>query len=86
MLKKPFSSPSKTEKKELDLEGWRALYDTQFHKTVTYKERNRFHTNLIREAEEAKDKEKPELPLSNVQNAMVFKRMCTKRQLVGSTF
>ena len=35
-------------------------------------------------AEEAKDTEKPELPLSNIQNALIFKRMTARRQLMGS--
>ena len=69
---------------DLDLEGWKALYDTQFHKPVEYKPRNRFHAGLMREAENAKDTEKPELPLASVQNALVFKRMSARRQIEGS--
>lgn len=94
MLRKPFVPPSKRPQTlsntnnvnptELDVEGWRALYDTTYHKTVEYKERNRFHTGLMREAEEAKDTEKPELPLTNIQNALIFKRMNTRRQLLGN--
>ena len=39
---------------------------------------------MIAMAEEERDKEKPQLPLENVQNALVFKRMTTRRQLLGS--
>lgn len=88
-LKKPFTVPSKIETTPgidptLDLEGWKALYDNQFHKPVEYKPRNRFHSELMKEAESAKDTEKPELPLASVQNALVFKRMNTRRQIEGS--
>lgn len=85
-LKKPFVAPSKADhpSTDLDLEGWKALYDNTFCKTVEFKERNRFHTGLIREAESAKDNEKPELPLRSVQNALMFKRMNTRRQVMGS--
>lgn len=88
VLKKTFIPPSKgkEEKKEkdVDMEGWHSLYDTKYHKAIEYKERNRFHTGLIKAAEEAKDTEKPELPLSNVQNALIFKRMTARRQIMGS--
>lgn len=85
VLKKPFSIPSKrveTEKK-LDLEGWVALYSTPFKKDVEIKARNRFHTDLMHMAEEERDREKPHLPVENVKNALIFKRMAARRQLMG---
>lgn len=85
VLKKPFSIPSKrveTEKK-LDLEGWVALYSTPFKKDVEIKARNRFHTDLMHMAEEERDREKPHLPVENVRNALIFKRMAARRQLMG---
>ena len=83
MLRKPFSPPPKTGR-ELDISGWEALYTKPFEKEVEVKSRNRIHNEMIRQAEEAKDKEKPHLPLENVQNALIFKRMRSHRQLLGS--
>ena len=85
VLKKPFSIPSKRAETEtkLDLEGWVALYSTPFKKDVEIKVRNRFHTDLMHMAEEERDREKPHLPVENVQNALIFKRMAARRQLMG---
>lgn len=91
VLKKPFSIPTKREReseeekdgKKLDMEGWIALYSTPFKKEVEIKVRNRFHTDLLHMAEEEKDREKPHLPVESVQNALVFKRIAARRQLMG---
>ena len=84
-VKRPFSPPKRVKKEEdIDMEGWRALYEKPFHKELEAKPRNRFHNDMIAMAEEERDKEKPQLPLENVQNALVFKRMTTRRQLLGS--
>ena len=97
ILKKPFSIPSKQNTSPsnnqdndndngMDIEGWTSLYNTNYCKPIQYKERNRFHTGLMKEAEEAKDTEKPDLLLSSIQNAIAVKRMRTKRILMGSMF
>ena len=84
-VKKPFSPPQRLKKEEnVDMEGWRALYEKPFHKEIEVKPRNRFHNDMVEMAEEERDKEKPQLPLENVQNDLVFKRMATRRQLLGS--
>lgn len=84
-LRKPFAPPGKRRREEItaDLEGWEALYARPFEKTAEVKPRNRIHGEMLRQAEAAKDREKPQLPAENVQNALVFKRMMARRQLLG---
>ena len=84
-LRKPFAPPGKRrrEEKTADLEGWEALYARPFEKTAEVKPRNRIHGEMLRQAEEAKGREKPQLPAESVQNALVFKRMMARRQLLG---
>ena len=83
-LRKPFSPPGKRHRGEdVDLEGWEALYSQPFAKQIVEKPRNRIHEEMLRQAEEAKDREKPQLPAGNVSNALVFKRMMARRQLLG---
>ena len=69
--------------KRLDMEGWIAMYEKPFHKELEIKPRNRIHEEMIETAEEVKDKEKPQLPVTSVQNALIFKRMAARRQLLG---
>lgn len=84
-VKRPFTPPKRVKKEEdVDMDGWRALYEQPFHKEVEAKPRNRFHNDMLAVAELEKDKEKPQLPLESVQNALIFKRITTRRQLLGS--
>ena len=69
--------------KRLDMDGWIAMYEKPFHKELEIKPRNRIHEEMIEVAEEVKDKEKPQLPVTSVQNALIFKRMAARRQLLG---
>lgn len=73
----------KKEMTGVDMEGWKALYEKPFHKEIEIKPRNRIHDEMIEMAEEEKDVEKPQLPVGSVQNALVFKRMAARKQLLG---
>lgn len=67
----------------VDMEGWKALYEKPFHKELEVRPRGRFHLDMEQLALE-QIHEKPQLPLESVQNALLFKRVTSRKQLLGS--
>ena len=84
-LRRPFAPPAKRPRTdgEADLEGWRALYARPFEKAAAERPRGRMHTEMLRQAEDARGREEPQLPAENAENALLFKRMAARRQLLG---
>ena len=67
----------------VDMEGWKAMYEKPFHKEQKVQYRGRTHIEMEQKAQELMTEE-PQLPLESVQNALLFKRVTCRKQLLGS--
>ena len=67
----------------VDMERWKALYEKPFHKELKVRTRGRFHLEMEQKAQELMTEE-PQLPMESIQNALLFKRVTSRKQLLGS--
>ena len=59
------------------------MYEKPFHKELQVKPRGRSHLEMEQLALD-QIHEEPQLPIASVQNALLFKRMTSRKQLLGS--